>query len=174
MTRVEFEPCRKRLADGTEVSFRLIEPTDGPGLVELFHVLSPETIYNRFLTPVHDVKPEHVRRLVEIDQWNEVALAACLDHGGREIIVGVGRFHRDPDDPGTAEVGVLVGDPWQSRGIGGMLLKELVGIARCADIKRFCATVLPDNLKLRRFAEYYGFKGKSHYEDGVLRMSMDL
>jgi len=61
---VEFPPQTRRLADGTEVLYRLIEPADGPLLVELFETLSPES--NRFLTPVREVTPDHVRRFVEM------------------------------------------------------------------------------------------------------------
>ncbi len=173
MPRVDFPPCKERLADGTEVLLRLIEPTDGPLLLELFNVLSPESIYNRFLTPVKEVQPEHLRRFVEIDHWTEVAVAACLCEAGRWRIVGVGRYHLGPG-PHEAEVAVLVGDPWQCRGIGGLLLKKVSGLARSQGVRRFVSTVDPCNMKLLRFAQFYGYKTTRRFDDGLIRLEAEL
>lgn len=173
MPKVDFPPRTTRLADGTEVLFRLIEPADGPLLLELFGVLSPESIYHRFLTPVKDVGPDHVRRFVEIDQWQEVALAACLRDEDRWRIAGVGRYHLGPGDD-EAEVAILVGDPWQCRGIGGLLLGLLGEVARSQGVRRFTSTVDPGNLKLLKFASCYGYKTTRRFEDGLIRLETDL
>ncbi len=173
MPRVDFQPRTIPVTDGTDVLVRLIEPSDGSLLIELFGVLSPESIYNRFLTPVKDVEPERVRRFVEIDQWLEVALAACISEGGRWRIAGVGRYHRGPEED-SAEVAILVGDPWQCRGIGGLLLRLLGELARTQGVRRFTSTVDPGNLKLLKFASFYGYKTAQRYEDGLIRLEADL
>lgn len=173
MPRIEFPQRIARLTDGTEVLFRLIEPSDGPLLLELFGVLSPESIYHRFLTPVKEVRPEHLRRFVEIDQWTEVAVAACVREGERWRIAGVGRYHHGPG-PGEAEVAILVGDPWQCRGIGGLLLRILGELARSQGVVRFVSTVDPCNLKLLKFAEFYGYRSVRRFDNGLLRLETDL
>ncbi len=173
MQRVAFSPRTERLADGTEVLLRLVEPSDGPLLLELFAVLSAESIYNRFLTPVREVQPEHLRRFVEIDHCHEVALAACLCEEGRWRIAGVGRYHRGPGR-GEAEVAILVGDPWQCRGIGGLLLKTLGRLARSQGVRRFVSTVDPGNLKLLKFAQFYGYQSTRRFEEGLIRLETDL
>ena len=40
---------------------------------------------------------------------------------------------------------VVVGDPWQGRGVASALLEQLVGRAREAGIDHFVALVLSDN-----------------------------
>lgn len=173
MAKVEFSPRTEVLQDGTEVLFRLIEPSDGPLLIELFEVLSPESIYHRFLTPVKVVQPEHLKRLVEIDQWEEVAVAACLRDGARWRIVGVGRYHLCPE-PSQAEVAILVGDPWQCRGIGGLLLKVLCDLAKSQGVKRFTSVVDPSNVKLLKFAAFHGYRTTRRFEDGLTRLETDF
>ncbi|NOZ00327.1 MAG: GNAT family N-acetyltransferase [Deltaproteobacteria bacterium] len=172
--RVAFEPISRRLADGTEVRLRLIDPDDGPLLVELFYTLSPESIYNRFLTPVHRVDHRHIKRLVDIDMCIQVALVACIDAGDHWRIVGVARYHRNPENMEEAEVAIIVGDPWQGRGIGGMLLQEIGNLAISCGINRFSSTVNPGNAKLLRFAESYGYESTKKYEDGLLKMETEL
>lgn len=172
--RVVFEPEMHRLSDGTGVRLRLIEPDDGPLLVDLFHVLSPESIYNRFLTPVHRVDPRHIKRLLDVDMCNQVVVVACLDAGDHWRIVGGARYHRDPERPEEAEVAIIVGDPWQGGGIGGILLEAISRLARVCGVRRFTSTVNPGNAKLLKFAEYYGYSSSKRYEDGLLKMETEL
>ena len=44
----------------------------------------------------------------------------------------------------------MVGDPFQGRGLGTLLARELAGAARAAGIRRFAATMLSDNIAIRR------------------------
>lgn len=171
--RVQFKPKKCRLADGSEVLFRLIEETDGPLLLELFYTLSPQSIYHRFLTPVKEVRPEQLRRFVEIDQWTEVALAACMRDGERWRIVGVGRYHLGPGEK-EAEVALVVGDPWQGKGIGGLLMRLLAKLAKTQGVERFSSTVDPSNIKLMRFCEFYGYQTTKRYEGGLIRVEADI
>lgn len=180
MGRVEIPLRRVTLPCGLEVFFRPIEADDGPLLVELFYTLSPESIYNRFLSPVREVTEEHVRRFVEIDQWSEVAIAACLQREGGEAgpkdhrIIGVGRYHLCGSDPEVAEVALLVGDPWQGKGVGGELLCLLAEVARCQGVRRFVSTVDPGNLRLMRFVEFYGFRCTKRFDNGLIRIEADI
>jgi len=171
---VVFEPRRDRLQDGTEVLFRLLGPDDGPLLVELFLVLSEESIFNRFLMPVHHVDQQHLKRLVEIDQWNEVAIAVLVEEDGLWRIVAVARYHRDETDPTEAEIAIIVGDPWQGLGIGGALLKVIEGVAVESGVRRFTSAVNPGNRKLIRFCDFYGYKGTRRYMDGLLRIETEI
>src|SRR4029077_10304693 len=60
-------------------------------------------------------------------------------------VVGVGRFVALPDEPGTADAAIVVGDPWQRRGLGRRFALLLADAARERGIKRFSATMLSDN-----------------------------
>ena len=156
-----------------KVLLRLLEKTDAPLLVDLFYVLSPESIYNRFLTPVKQVDETHLKRLVNIDQWNEVAIAACLREGEKERIIGVARFAR-LENPVEAEVAIVVGDPWQGKGLGSVLLKTISDVAMKSGIKRFFSTVDPNNRRLLSFAKRFGYDYKCTFEDGLLRLVAEV
>src|SRR3954451_24158708 len=98
-----------RLADGTQVLLRPIRADDKAILRAAFEHLSPESARLRFLGPKPRLTTAELRYLTEIDGADHVAVLAVLAHRPR-VIVGVGRFVRDRDDPQRAEVAVVIGD----------------------------------------------------------------
>jgi acetyltransferase len=149
-----------------------VGPSDSGLLLELFNTLGSETIYNRFLTPLTRLTADQLRRMTCIDPEVECALATVVADGGRERFTGIGRFRLEDDD--SAELAIVIGDPWQRRGHGRMLLARMTGIARDMGLRWFISTIDPGNMKLLRFAEACGFKGRLQYKDGLLRMRTDV
>ncbi len=161
-------PCTGIAADGSVVRLRELDGGDGPRLVELFGCLSPESIYNRFLAPIARLDEAQVMTLTHTDPATERTVAAFLEVGRRERLVGVGRFRRVSED--AAEVAIVVGDPWQRQGIGRMIVRAMGVAAREFGLKWFDATIDPCNVRLLRFAESCGFRGTLQYREGLLRM----
>jgi len=62
----------------------------------------------------------------------------------------VARCVRLPEAPDTAEFAIVVGDALQGRGLGTLMARELATAARAAGIRRFAATMLGDNVAVRR------------------------
>ncbi|MCV2487804.1 GNAT family N-acetyltransferase [Geodermatophilus sp. YIM 151500] len=123
------------------VPTRPVSPDDLPRFGRLWPRLSPDTVYRRFHAPLRSLPPETVRRFVEVDHDRREAVVATL---GDEVI-GVARYDRSPDDPGTAEFAIVVEDAWQGAGVGRQLLVELVDLAARRGVHTFTATVQPDN-----------------------------
>lgn len=165
-------PVVELARDGTPIRLRPVREDDGPLFVELFHALSAESIYSRFLAPVARADEVHLRALTHLDPSREYAVAACLDEDGRERIVGVGRFRRVSGD--AAELAIVVGDPWHRMGVGRMVLRRLTEEARGLGLRWFNSTIDPSNTRLLRFAEACGFRGSLKYEDGLLNMRTDI
>ena len=81
------------LADGAALRLRPIRPDDEPRLMELFHRLSPRTVYQRFFR-AYDRLPDHwYQRFANVDyrtrlalvaeeQGKLVGLAHCVRHRG--------------------------------------------------------------------------------------------
>jgi acetyltransferase len=133
-----------RLTDGTRVVIRQIRPEDKRMLAKGLELLPAETRRKRFLGAKPRLSTAELRYLTEIDGDCHFALVAVLadrlDH-----VVGVGRFVRLPADPTTADAAIVVGDPWQRRGLGRRLALMLADAARERGVRRFSATMLTDN-----------------------------
>ena len=148
------------LPDGTKILLRPIEAADKARLSVALGLLSQETIRRRFLAAKPSFSTGELRYLTEVDGHNHLALAAFLADDP-ETIVGVARCVRLPTAsagglvtaslaPETAEFAVVVGDPFQGRGLGTLLARELAAAARAAGIRRFAATMLGENVAVRR------------------------
>jgi RimJ/RimL family protein N-acetyltransferase len=57
----------------------------------------------------------------------------------------VARYVALPDSEDTAELAVVVGDPFQGQGLGRRMTELLADEARERGIRRFAATMLADN-----------------------------
>jgi GNAT superfamily N-acetyltransferase len=136
-----------RLADGTQVRLRLLGPEDREKLVAAFDRLSPESRYRRFFSATPRLPEKLLRRLLDTDGWNHLAIGAetvTADPAQAEG-VGVARFIRLPDEPDVAEAAVTVVDDMQRRGLGTLLVSALTEAARERGITRFRAEVLRTN-----------------------------
>src|SRR3954447_8070408 len=103
------------LLDGTLVFVRPITPQDKPLLVDGLRRISPETAMRRFLSPKFRFTPAELRYLTEVDQHDHIALVA-VDVADPSLLIAVARCVRVAAD--TADVAVVVGDPWQGLGLG--------------------------------------------------------
>lgn len=128
------------LADGTRVRLRPLQPDDAERLLRLFHRLSPETVYRRFMSPVVEPSEELLARLLQVDHCDREAIAALE---GDEI-VAVARYVRQAGRD-VAEVAVVVADDWQHRGLGRLLLTRLGRLARRRGIRVFDGRIAGEN-----------------------------
>ncbi len=131
------------LKDGTEVYIRPIRPEDDQVLVEAFRHLSPETIYQRFFTNMSELTPAMARYLANAHYYNRMALVAESGSG----MIGVARYERT-SDPEVVELGLLVVDEWQNRGLGRILLRQILRTAESNGLYKFRADVLADNRRM--------------------------
>lgn len=128
--------------DGLELLLRPVRADDKRRIAQAFERLSPQTRYRRFFAPMVRLGEQDLRYLTEVDHHDHEAIAAVNPENG--MIVAVARYVRS-DDPTEAEVAVVVGDPWQGRGVATVLLQRLVGRAREEGIDHFVALVMSDN-----------------------------
>jgi len=135
------EAQRVALPDGAELLVRQVRPDDKRLLADGLRRLSPESRYHRFFRPLTELSARDLEYLTEIDHRDHEALAALDPETGQ--LVGVARYVRGAE-PHLAEVSVVVGDPWQRRGVATLLLEHLVERARAAGITHFVALVMLD------------------------------
>ena len=133
-----------RLSDGTRVVIRRIRPEDKRLLSKGLRLLPEETRRRRFLGAKPRLSSAELRYLTEVDGEAHFALVAVLaDRLDR--IVAVARYVRLAEDPSTADAAIVVGDPWQRRGLGRRLAIMLADAASLQGVERFSATMLSDN-----------------------------
>jgi len=137
------------LRDGTMLNFRPMHPTDEPRLTELFHALSKETIYYRFMSQMKFVQRKVIQNFVFINHRTDVAIVATVPEAHGEEIIAIGRYYLD-EKTNMAEIAFVVRDEWQNKGIGTALYKHLTLIARRNGIAGFTAEVLKSNRAMLR------------------------
>jgi len=161
------------LADGTQVSYRPIHPTDEPRIVDLFHALSAEAMYNRFMQAVKSIPRRQIQKFTYIDHRSEVAIVGTVPEAHGEDIIALGAYYLDPRT-NLAEVAFVVRDIWQHRGIGTFLNRYLASIARRHGIRGFTAEVLRRNRGMQAVFQNCGLKVNSRIVEGVYHFEMDF
>jgi RimJ/RimL family protein N-acetyltransferase len=156
------------LDGGARVLIRPIEPGDKDRLVTGLSRLSDESIRKRFLAAKPRFSRSELRYLTEVDGVNHIALVAVLADDPDQL-VAVARCVRLPDRPATAEMAIVVGDPWQGQGLGRELAQRLADAARAAGIRRFAATMLGDNEAARRLMRTFSRRLEEGRVSGGLR-----
>ncbi len=146
------------LPDGIPVTIRPIRPEDAEQLREGFKHLSPQSIYLRFLTPLHELSENQARIFASVDYQSIMAFVATTEVGDQTQMIGVARYARAGlQDPEIAECAVVVSDEYQGRGLGSRLLDQLVQYARQQGIRYFLATVHSTNDRILGFIQRSGF-----------------
>lgn len=129
--------------------------------------LSPQSRRDRFLGQVSRPGEALVERLTRIDQVRDVALAAVVPGDGGQRIVGVSRYSVDDDGAGC-ECAVVVSDDWQGRGLGTLLMRHLIDVARGCGVRRMVSVDAAVNARMHDFARHLGFETKADPEDATL------
>jgi GNAT superfamily N-acetyltransferase len=159
------------LKDGTVVHLRPIRPDDAPGLVALFDRLSQQTAYQRFFSVLKRLPPAYARVFANVNYRQRLAIVAERETPAGSELIGVGRY--EPADasgivptdvpadvptiapsiaptiaPTIAEVAFVVQDGWQGRGLGSILLDEVLRAGVARGVQHFRAFVLADNYRM--------------------------
>jgi RimJ/RimL family protein N-acetyltransferase len=115
----------------------------------MFFTLSDTTRYLYFCAgvPRDETRAEQVVALGRADGRTSYALVAEVDGE----LVGVARFDRAADGH-SAEVGILLADNWQSRGLGRYVLLRLAEEARRRAMGAFTGYILWENRRMYRLA----------------------
>jgi acetyltransferase len=158
---------------GVDIFVRPIRPEDAPLLVELFESLSPQSVYRRFFTPLKRLPHSMLARFTQIDYDRHIALVALPEAEPGEKMLGVARaiIGRNLKE---AEFSVVVGDPWQGKGIGAALLKRCISIAKERGIEKVMGTVLAENTQMLALGKKLGFKIEKVIGAGEYELSIDF
>jgi acetyltransferase len=150
-------PNRQRLDDGSEVLIRPLTPGDAALESEFLQHLSPQSRAFRFLGEVR-ISDRMIKALTAVDQSRDAALiAVAADSDGASRLIGVARFGAEGAGQ-RGECAVVVRDDWQCKGVGTLLMKQLVDIARERGLQQLYSIDVADNEGMKALARRLGFE----------------
>ena len=120
---------------------RPVRPEDLAELGCFFAGLSVESRYLRFfapVTPTHGLLDLLAGRHARVDAIVAVANGVIVGHA----------MAADYRDGRATDVGIVVADAWQRRGVGAALMRGLVARARARGVKSLAMDVLPGNRRV--------------------------
>lgn len=164
------------LRNGLRVVIRPLLPGDRERVAVGFQLLSQESRYQRFMAGKGQLSSAALDTLVDnVDQHGHVALAMLWPrrHKG-DVLIGVGRFIQLKDDPTTADVAVTIADQLHRQGAGKLMIQALVIRAHEEGVRRFCATMVTENVASHRMMASVGHVSRDEKEDGVTVMEVEL
>jgi GNAT superfamily N-acetyltransferase len=143
------------LPSGRTLVLRPAERTDRDRIHELFHRLSDESRYRRFLTLKRDLSPRDLAYLSDIDHVSHEAIAAVDQRDGS--FAGLVRVVRRSDWPEAADMAVEVADELQHMGIGTRLTATILERATDMGFATLTATTLRHNPPAHALLTRFGF-----------------
>jgi len=160
------------LRDGSVIDIRALRPDDRDGMRSALQHMSEESIVRRFFAPRRSFSPQEVSNFLDVDFDSHVALVATQPGDGLPQIVGGGRYI--VTSPGTAEVAFAIPDAHQHRGLGSLLMKHLILIARAKGLQQFVAEMLPENTAMLGVLRKSGLALATRQDEGILRARAQL
>jgi RimJ/RimL family protein N-acetyltransferase len=162
------------LKDGRTVLVRAIRPDDKTTILQGIGLFSEASLYKRFHGAKSSLSDQELKYLTEIDYLHHVALLAVLKDNDQTI--GGGRFiaYDEALPPRIAELAFAVADEYQGLGVGSIVFKYLIHIAREIGIRIFQAEVLAENTAMIRVFEKSGLPVTKNHEGRTVHITMTL
>ncbi len=161
------------LRDGTPVLLRPIKPEDEALVYRLLQSCSEQTIYFRYFHRIKKFTRDLIIRFTQNDYDRELALIAVGQPPGPPLMFGVVRLVITPDRE-KGEFAILVGDPWQGKGLGLTLMERIIAVAKDYGIHYLYGDVLIENEPMLEMMKRLGFSFRKNFEEGTFRVEMYL
>jgi GNAT superfamily N-acetyltransferase len=160
----EYPRWSETLHDNSYVLIRPITAQDKDTERAFIEGLSAQSRRYRFLGAMACPSERVIEQFTNIDYVHDVAFAAVIPEDARERIVGVSRYSTDADGV-NCECAVTVSDEWQQKGLGTLLMKHLIEVARARGIRRMTSIDAAENTKMQDLATYLGFHTRMDPDD---------
>lgn len=166
---------RMEMADGTEITFRIMHPEDADIEQAFVKKLSDQSRYLRFFSGIKELPTYMLQELTNPNFPISYALIATVPDGDGELEIGVARY-APTETTGVAEFAVTVADDWQGKGIASQLMRGVMAAAAVGGIERLEGIVLKENVAMLGLAKSLGFHKTADSGAGpsVVRVARDL
>jgi RimJ/RimL family protein N-acetyltransferase len=172
MTNAASYAVRESLRDGSIIEIRALKPQDEAGMLAAVERTSAQSLQRRFFVMKRSFSEKERTYFMQIDFLNHVALVATAQQDDQPVIIGGGRYI--VFEPGRAEMAFIVVDAWQGRGIGSILMRHLIDIARDSALKELTAEILPENTAMLKVFGKFGFRPAPRRDPQTVHLVLKL
>jgi acyl-CoA synthetase (NDP forming)/GNAT superfamily N-acetyltransferase len=166
------ESGRLILRDGSTAFIRLAEPSDQDEMRGFFRNLSAESKRRRFFSIADPAEALLERQCDSSNPRRELTLVVIRIVEGVERIIATASYVAR--DETSAEVAFAVGDEFQGRGLGGLLLERLALIAARYGFVRFWAVTRLENALMLDTFRRSGFPLHTKIEDECVEIDFSV
>jgi L-amino acid N-acyltransferase YncA len=153
----------EKMKDGTAVTIRPLTPHDTDRLMEFYGAL-PEEDRKYLKFDVTDRKVV-IKRLRRVDSGDDIRIVAV--HGGLIVASGALELSGDAWSKHQGEIRVIVARPFQKRGLGTIMIRELYFIAVQNQIQTIVARMMRPQVGAQKIFHRLGFHEESMMPDFV-------
>lgn len=161
------EERREQLLGGGELVLRPVRITDEESLLEFLHRCPEREVIERVLVRKGARLREELRDLADIDEERSMALVAVVPATGE--VVGMARYDMDPATR-LGDVVFIVREDWRGRGVGTLLLRRMIDVARACGLAGFRAEVERTNEPMLMAFYRSGLALESSLDGGTYRI----
>lgn len=157
-------PFTHHLVNEIPVTLRPMRAADAALEKDFVARLSNESRYERFMVTLRELPESKLEYLTAVDQIRHVALVATIVQDSQEAMIGVARYFVDPTGT-SCEFAVAVDDQWKGSGLAGVLMHELMNVARSRGLATMEGSVLAINGRMLKFMRQLGFRQERDPDD---------
>ncbi|NKF23492.1 bifunctional acetate--CoA ligase family protein/GNAT family N-acetyltransferase [Solimonas marina] len=158
--------------DERRYHMRAVRPEDEPALIQLLERMRPEDVRLRFFATIRRFSHEMVARMTQVDYDRELVLVTEPE-GMPGALCSVAQLILDPYGE-AGEFSILVEHAHAGRGLGRMLMEELLAHGRRCALTLIYGDILRQNTPMLTLAEHLGFEFRPHEDPDCRRVELAL
>jgi RimJ/RimL family protein N-acetyltransferase len=158
---------------GRRLLVRAATDRDAERLRAFDRALSERTRRLRYLSYMPPLTDEQVNRMAGVDFDHRFAFLALEGRGAARRVVADARLIDDPDHPGRAELAIAIADGLQGLGIGPLMVRLLIDVARERGLEAVGAEVWWEKQPMVRVLRRLGFE-RTAWDLGVMTFVLRL
>jgi acetyltransferase len=130
----------------------------------------------RFFRPLKDITTiwREAARVANGSPLRQAALLATTVEGGEERAVAIAELVHESGDRTAAEFALIVHDDYQREGVGRILSQLLVQVAMLRGVQTLRATMLAENLAIRKLVRDLGLPYSATAHRGEITATITL
>jgi len=151
------------LDSGLRIGLRLSQPSDAPRVRAFLERLSRDTRLKRFFMAMPEIDESTVNHFTFYNPRERIVVAATAPLAGVEEVIGLADIALV--DTVVAELGIVVDDEHQGKGVGGALIEAVASLAAANGATHIRAEMLDHNRAMARLLQRLGHTVQT-VEDG--------